>query len=1229
MFEFPSLVFAVVLAVLISGALSFSISEITFGSCGTNQYFDSTLFSCRSCGDGQMVDTSVTNVDGNYIGCKCESGYVLSTNDCTVDNSGSCVEDVCTICNSTVAYSDNSACTYCGPNTTLTSSLTNTLDGGSDCVCDSLYDALIETDYLGLTNTGNKTCLTCPSGTAVVITDTTISGQSYDGSFYKCQYCPDVNMEMAVSPATFSEGTTPTYTCTCNSAYVTAGVAKIGPFVCVATSTPGSTAAVLLANIDLFSILSYNTKTDSQVSVRSAVFKHYLVPAVTECTYYSSPSDIQSCQLLANLCVLAMYDQENTACSTFDELRSIDGRQNNSIYPDITTWGLHMPWISYPTGNNLALCEDTTMQMDVTLDNQHLEYVLVSYSLNGTYLGQQALDTSFAYCTRDAPRTAEGGGTGSSTKWQIFGTTHKAKYWCNLDTLLSVDGANTLESQRFYELFLVDSDNNNALYPVPVRLAYAGGPSVPLHADFLCNDADELVRRFFLTDITSGIADDGSSSLTPNVMRFASNIILEVGIRTNNPSKIYAPVLTVSYDTVEMSTVDSDTKAKYYVTAVYSMFSGDFLAEASDVEATCIAFTVILTLIRFYNWHYRSYRHIYMFTMLPNGCGINFNTMYHLALIGMRSYVQVFFPFTVCLCWYWFVFFKLQEVVSIMFSPMYNYNDKDSIYYPFVIHIYIMSFFQLGYVLHMIQTQLNQDVFFIDWEPGSQSASISGDDEEGASNGGVKGAKVSVWRTILVANEFSEMQTMRKTNIQFTLFFLAFFLVGMNLEYNATSQPDLDDTSIGEQNIILRFANATFFWLIISYAQWLWKFTIGERYLGEPAEQSFVDFCTIAKISVFIMDEKFHGWYLHCRSPHQFADGTMIELLDMLHKEEAGLVVDRSLDNAPDDVQSFEVFASGEFRLAFDKVYNNLLLSTSVLTASQPGPGQPGYQRVPGGGNSGRSGAGAGAGGAAGGKKYDKLFKYWQEVMIFLQEWVENNFNKNCLRHVIKEKSYFEALFDAAPDMSLPDQPTVFCPDRRFEYTSSFFLGNEKDLLLLNILAYSMFDIWFNNTILSCLMTYLLEQLLCYIRLERGKVGGSLLVLFCYWEGKLHLLILCLCCVCVFVGLPVKEDSSGQEILYLSGLSCSCSHLYIKVYSLPNPCQLLINVNNACVCVRHHLACYSDRSCFLFTLTPHNMKMKTNYCDIPRLADPKSGPEVCIYRYIFIMQQTVLIIVVT
>ena len=105
----------------------------------------------------------------------------------------------------------------------------------------------------------------------------------------------------------------------------------------------------------------------------------------------------------------------------------------------------------------------------------------------------------------------------------------------------------------------------------------------------------------------------------------------------------------------------------------------------------------------------------------------------------------------------------------------------------------------------------------------------------------------------------------------------------MNEEYNATQQPALEDKSFDHRNIFLRFANTTFYWLLFSYGQYAWRFFLKERFFGEPPERLFVDFCTIAKISVIVLDEKYHGYYLHCRSPHQYADGTMTELVRLLH----------------------------------------------------------------------------------------------------------------------------------------------------------------------------------------------------------------------------------------------------------------------------------------------------------------------------------------------------------
>jgi meckelin len=143
--------------------------------------------------------------------------------------------------------------------------------------------------------------------------------------------------------------------------------------------------------------------------------------------------------------------------------------------------------------------------------------------------------------------------------------------------------------------------------------------------------------------------------------------------------------------------------------------------------------------------------------------------------------------------------------------------------------LYVLTFFQLGYVIVLVYKQANADIFFLDWEPSKTGQTRPAAAAGGGKNRNSGGGNVSIWRTILVANEYAEMQTIRKTDIKFTLFFLVLVLIGENYEYNATQQPNVLDISIGPQNVVLRFAETTFWWFVFSAAQYFWKYLIYER----------------------------------------------------------------------------------------------------------------------------------------------------------------------------------------------------------------------------------------------------------------------------------------------------------------------------------------------------------------------------------------------------------------
>ena len=66
--------------------------------------------------------------------------------------------------------------------------------------------------------------------------------------------------------------------------------------------------------------------------------------------------------------------------------------------------------------------------------------------------------------------------------------------------------------------------------------------------------------------------------------------------------------------------------------------------------------------------------------------------------------------------------------------------------------------------------------------------------------------------------------------------------------------------------------------------QWLFFTLIWERFVEDKVRQ-FVDLCSMANISVFIMENSQFGYYIHGRSPHGIADTGMMEMFLQLKRE--------------------------------------------------------------------------------------------------------------------------------------------------------------------------------------------------------------------------------------------------------------------------------------------------------------------------------------------------------
>ena len=615
-----------------------------------------------------------------------------------------------------------------------------------------------------------------------------ISGKQYYGSLYLCQSCPDPLMSMTLGNV-----------CTCPNGYSITGVSTIGPQSCVLTSL--AVSYLKLENIAIN--IKYN---DIGITVLSSTISHYFIKAATHCQYFGGSKDIQSCNILANLCALQLYDDQSTVCSTYLSIIASRG----AVYIDnVANWVTGMPWLYY-SGSSTA-CFDSGVDRTVTLRNDNLEYVLGTFTMNGTFLGYQPLGTLFTYCGRVGPYSSTGGGTSSTSDYQIFAHVTNNNYTCDLTTLYG-------KQQLFYELYL----RGATFYPVPVRVVNlrsgvsGNQPNNLRPINNLCDGTDVLVRRFFLVDLISGLTADSATGGLPQVMRYASQISLEVSQRTSNSGTIYPPVLTIQYTEVQPPG-KSTTLAlvSYQVQGRYTMNLSSFFTTLFGFFIAGVVLTGLLFIISYINWNKRNARSLALTVSTTSIGGLNGKILIQLTIILLHSWVIIFFPFTVLVAWYSFVFFKLQSYPAILLPPMDSIYSLSSPYYPFTVMIHVLTFFQFTYVCFIVHRQINADIFFLDWEPSKNKV-------------GERKTNVSVWRTILVANEYAEMQTKRKTDIKFTLFFIVLILIGLKYQFNATQQPDVLNLSDGQQNVLLRFAETTFWWIIFTFGQYLWKFLIYE-----------------------------------------------------------------------------------------------------------------------------------------------------------------------------------------------------------------------------------------------------------------------------------------------------------------------------------------------------------------------------------------------------------------
>lgn len=83
--------------------------------------------------------------------------------------------------------------------------------------------------------------------------------------------------------------------------------------------------------------------------------------------------------------------------------------------------------------------------------------------------------------------------------------------------------------------------------------------------------------------------------------------------------------------------------------------------------------------------------------------------------------------------------------------------------------------------------------------------------------------------------------------------------------------------------------------------------------------QQFIDVCSIANVSVFLLSRRCYGYYIHGRSPHGFSDTDMCSMILQFKREEDNMCGHRGLLPGSEQ-QTYRVLAPKNLRAFYDRL---------------------------------------------------------------------------------------------------------------------------------------------------------------------------------------------------------------------------------------------------------------------------------------------------------------------
>ena len=720
------------------------------------------------------------------------------------------------------------------------------------------------------------------------------------------------------------------------------------------------------------------------------------------------------CQQLINDCILNIYDNKENEYCKYINEFGDDNSIKNVL-------------------NSTKLDDDLitvtyTLDEDNNSDNQKLNFWVSKFGANGTLIKFERLEYDFLQCNNS---------NHGKTKYQYYGNNFEST--CHIDINKYLNN----EANFFYEIFL---ENNNEgdkehfnLIKIPIRIT---------------NKDNMQVYRMFLHYYDS----------SKDYFTYASKVKLYV--QTKSPKeeyKIKYPYFEVTYDRLSNIGDRNKNYIEYTFISEYKSDITKFVNAMKTVFWILTAIVILLVLYRTFVWIQYNPREV-----IPNN--YLFKLLFEFIYKSCKYLGTFYFWFTFGISAYWYFFYKLQSKIYYLIPP-----TDDEAYEKFKMIFYIGFGCYMLKMFIRIYKQVSFDIFFVDWE--TEKVMAVNDIKSSLDKHSIKSRKYrSAWRMIHVANQFNQLQKERTFHLYFGFCWIVLLYFRCNWYRREHAVPRDDRLNEAPINFVLRNFIASIL-VLASVSIELVVVKILQIWL--PLKKTeFMDLCSVSNISVFILDEYLHGYYIHGLSPFLKADVNYDELFGYLNQEGTGAVRSRGLEN--DNIeehnknQSYEMFLSHVMRTIYDGLY--IIQTESMMIKGVNAQNYFKKSKL--------------------GRRLFRNFINFEKDQTLLDNYMNNQLksklelvSSNVMMY-IKDKTFCQRIMGYTINNSGLQQ--INAPDLLFyrDYGQNFddllFCGMEWEWFIMDLFIFQLFMMVLDDDFISMMITYLIDNLLYYIRCYLG-----------------------------------------------------------------------------------------------------------------------------------------------